>query len=313
MTATLRPLPPRATAVSETPARSLVPIALDRLVPSPWQPRQTFPEGKLEELALSIRTSGLVQPIVVRPTASGLFEIVAGERRVRACERLAREDGRFSRVPAIVQMLTDEEARVAALVENLVREDLNPVERGEALRSLKGALGTTWEGVARRVGVSKRAVLFQVGLVKLRAEFRDAVAVGRLTEKHARALRKLPQQGSQAWELFELLMAKPEVTGDGALAIASVLRKDPAWSAEEAWLWVQDPKKAPSLPKGRKGPAATPARQVIRGLKTFLKAADDFDGGALQPAEADEVLRLFQEVRPRMARILSSLQGGRRR
>jgi ParB family chromosome partitioning protein len=157
---------------------------------NPWQPRQRFDEGSLEGLADSIRRSGLMQPIVVRPApadeATGGrvgYELVAGERRWRAAQIAGLE-----RVPAVVRRLSDVEAAEWALVENLEREDLNPIEQGWALRRLMERFGLTQAQVAERVGLERSSVANLVRLTELDEETAGLVASGRLSAGHAKVL-----------------------------------------------------------------------------------------------------------------------------
>lgn len=209
-------------------------LPLELLRPNPNQPRKHFGEAELQELMASIREAGLIQPIVVRPSVAGSYLIVAGERRYRAFQRLSQDNRQFATIPAIIQYRSDNEVAIATLVENVVREDLSPLERAQALHDLKKALKLSWEGVAAKVGLSVRHVYFLTGMLKLRKDFREAVDAGQLTEKHARALGKLSTQPEQAWKLFEHLTAHPELTGDDALELVTWMRKHPGLSPAAA-------------------------------------------------------------------------------
>ncbi len=160
-------------------------LPVDAVRPNPRQPRKDFDEDRLEELAGSIREHGLLQPIVVRRAAGG-YELVTGERRLRAC-RLAGLD----RVPATVASVTDQGMLEAALVENLQREDLNPMEVAHAYRALVEDLGLTHEQAAQRIGVSRVAVTNMLRLLALPPEVRELVGRGALAAGHARALLSL--------------------------------------------------------------------------------------------------------------------------
>lgn len=161
---------------------------------NPWQPRQTFDEAGLQGLADSIRRSGLMQPIVVRPApadeATGRsvgYELVAGERRWRAAQMAGLE-----RVPAVVCRLSDVEAAEWALVENLEREDLNPIEQGWGLRRLMERFGLTQAQAAERVGLERSSVANLVRLTELDEETAGLVASGRLSAGHAKVLLGIP-------------------------------------------------------------------------------------------------------------------------
>ncbi|MCA9629501.1 MAG: ParB/RepB/Spo0J family partition protein, partial [Myxococcales bacterium] len=273
-------------------------IELKRIEPNPDQPRKSFSKRQLDELTESIRTAGLVQPIVVRPLdGTDQYQIVAGERRFRAFQQLAEDDPHFKAIPAIVRARGDSEAQVAALVENLMREGLNPIERATALKELRTQLGVrSYEDLAERVGMSRRSVFHYLGMLKLRREYRDAIASGKLTEKHGRALKRLSTDDDATFDFFEYLLANPDVTGDEALAIAAVLKKRPGFTAEEARIYLQDDEVKDRLPRHREGPRALPQMQAVRGLKTFLKSMDSLQPTEISDAERAALLTLIAEV-----------------
>jgi ParB family transcriptional regulator, chromosome partitioning protein len=158
-------------------------VPLELIVPNPKQPRRNFDDVALEGLAGSLRERGVLQPILVRPLADGTFEIVAGERRWRAAQ-IAELDT----IPALVRERGDIEALEAALVENMAREDLNPVEEARACAALVEELGLTRETVGLRVGRSRVAVSNLLRLLDLPDEVLDLLERGELSEGHGRAL-----------------------------------------------------------------------------------------------------------------------------
>lgn len=160
----------------------LVEIPLDQIRPNPDQPRRSIDPEALATLAASVRASGLVQPIVVRRSGDG-FEIIAGERRWRA----ARDAG-LSAIPALVRHADERERLELALVENVVREELNPIEVARALAILVEDFGQTQASLAERLGRSRPAVSNLLRLLELPDDVQDMVVDGRLTEGHARAL-----------------------------------------------------------------------------------------------------------------------------
>jgi ParB family chromosome partitioning protein len=162
-------------------------IAIDRIIPNPKQPRRTFIEAELEELAESIRTKGVIQPILVRPDPSQaeMFEIIAGERRWRAARRAG-----LTVMPAVVREMDDREMLEIAIIENVQRSDLNAVEEAEAYKSLIDRFGRTQESVAQQVGKSREHVSNTLRLLSLPEDVREHVREGRLTAGHARALMK---------------------------------------------------------------------------------------------------------------------------
>ena len=165
--------------------RGVLAIPVDRVARNPSQPRGTFDDAHLGELAASIAVHGVLQPIVVRELADGGYELIAGERRLRA-SRLAG----LETIPSIVRDTDDggETSLELALIENLQREDLNAIETARAYRELIDRFGLTHEAVARQVGKSRVAVSNSLRLLDLAPETRDAILDGRITEGHGRAL-----------------------------------------------------------------------------------------------------------------------------
>jgi ParB family transcriptional regulator, chromosome partitioning protein len=160
--------------------------------PSTHQPRRSFPEAGIQELAASIREVGILQPLVVRSTEGG-FELIAGERRLRA----AKEAG-LDRVPVLIRQAGDNESMELALVENLQREDLNPLETAAAYQTLMEGFGLTKEQLAHRLGKSRAAVTNTLRLAQLPDRIRTLLADGKLTEGHARALLGLETEEQMA-------------------------------------------------------------------------------------------------------------------
>lgn len=156
--------------------------------PNSLQPRRSFPEAGIKELAASIREVGILQPLVVRTTESG-FELIAGERRLRA----AKEAG-LERVPVLIRQAAANESMELALVENLQREDLNPLETAAAYQALMDSFGFTKEQLAARLGKSRTAVTNTLRIVQLPERIRGLIQGGKLTEGHARALLGLKNE-----------------------------------------------------------------------------------------------------------------------
>ena len=172
---------PREGPSSETPE-----IAIDRITRNPHQPRNRFDEAETAELAASIALHGVIQPIVVRAAADGGYELIAGERRLRA----ARIAG-LSHIPAVVRESAGGELLELALVENVQRQDLNAIEEASAYRELIDRFGLSHEEVARKVGKSRVAISNSLRLLDLADETREAIADGRISEGHGRALAAL--------------------------------------------------------------------------------------------------------------------------
>lgn len=185
----------------ERPARSdaVMQVPITRIIPNPHQPRSSFDQDKLEELAESIRTHGLIQPLVVTETVEG-FVLIAGERRWRA-SRLAG----LEQVPVIVKESTPQDMLELALIENIQRADLNPMEEAHAYRQLMDEFGLTQEEVAERVGKARSTVANLVRLLTLPDSIQIAVNDGRLSGAHARALLPLPTAEMQVGAMNQVV------------------------------------------------------------------------------------------------------------
>lgn len=207
---------PQAVGVTDLPTAKEIQIS--RIVPDPDQPRRTFDEARLEELAESIRLEGVLQPIVVRyDDAHDRYVIVHGERRWRASQQAG-----LASIPALVRDVPEERRLVHQLMENIVREDLNALDRAAALRALKAQLGDApWERVAEVVGI-RRSRLFQLlGTEKLPDAIQDDIRAGRLSEKQSRALQSLPPAQQSA--LRDAIVADG-LSADQAMRLAKGLR-----------------------------------------------------------------------------------------
>ena len=169
-------------------ASGTVEIPLDRIRENPRQPRQRMADDALETLAASIREHGVIQPILVTETVDG-YQLVAGERRVRAARMAGLE-----RIPAVVRQLADREQLELALVENLQREDLDPIEAARAYRQLIDEFAFSQEDLAARVGRARSTVANTLRLLDLHATVQAAVGAGQVSEGHARALGGLPTE-----------------------------------------------------------------------------------------------------------------------
>ena len=158
-------------------------INMDDIQPDRTQPRQSFDEERLNELANSIRENGILQPILVRPVSDTAYKIVAGERRFRAAKKAG-----LKKIPCIVRSLTDKEASLYALVENLQREDLNPVEEALGYKRLMDENGFTQEEVAKKVGKSRPVIANSLRLLGLPEDALNLLKSGKITAGHAKAI-----------------------------------------------------------------------------------------------------------------------------
>lgn len=191
----------------QEPAESAVNV--DRIVPNPFQPRRVFDAEKIAELAASIREHGVIQPLVVRLNGTGGYELVAGERRLRA----AKQAG-LTEVPVVIREAADDAMLALALIENLQREDLNAIEEAEGYKRLQEDFGLSQEEIADKVGKSRPAVANALRLLNLPKQVRDDIAAGRLAAGQARALLALASEAA-------IVAAAREVIAKGLTARAA--------------------------------------------------------------------------------------------
>lgn len=175
-------------------------ILISEIVPNRFQPRTVFAEEKIKELALTIRTHGIIQPIVVRQFADNQFEIIAGERRWRAVQTLG-----WDTIPAIIKDFNDTETASVALIENLQREELSAIEEAVAYAKLLELHNLTQEALAQRLGKGQSTVANKLRLLKLPQEVQEALLQKQITERHARALIPLKNSEKQIKLLQEVI------------------------------------------------------------------------------------------------------------
>ncbi len=171
----------------EKASDALQSLPLDRIRSGRYQPRTRMDEAALDELAESIKSQGVMQPILVRPVDAGSYEIVAGERRWRAAQRAGLKE-----IPALVRVVPDQTALALSLIENIQREDLNPLEEAQGITRLLDEFGLTHEAAARVIGRSRSAVTNLLRLMQLAAPVQALLLAGKLDMGHARALLALP-------------------------------------------------------------------------------------------------------------------------
>jgi ParB family chromosome partitioning protein len=203
-------------------------IPTSAIKPNTRQPRNSFPETGIRELAASIKEVGILQPLVVRATESG-FELIAGERRLRAAK-----EAELERVPVLIRQAADNESMELALVENLQREDLNPLETAAAYQALMDGFGITKEALASRLGKSRAAVTNTLRLVQLPPEVSEMVLEGDLTEGHARALLGVQDKGQMVRLAKKVRSEKLSVRKTEELARVWPPEREPSNSSEEA-------------------------------------------------------------------------------
>ena len=202
-------------------------LNINEIIPNKDQPRKTFDEEALQELADSIRQHGVLQPLLVRPLPTGAYQLVAGERRWRA-SRIAE----LKEVPVIIKELSDNEAMEIAIIENLQREDLNPIEEAEGLQALIDKCGYTQEEVAVSVGKSRPAITNSLRLLRLPEEVRSLTKDGFISAGHARALLGFDNQAMML-ECAEQIIAKKLTVRDVEKMAKRPVRKASAVSSSK--------------------------------------------------------------------------------
>jgi ParB family chromosome partitioning protein len=259
----------------EVPRGTSLEVAIDRLVPSRFQPRRDFPAESLGELANSIREQGIVQPVVVVPLGDK-FEIVAGERRWRAAALAGLE-----RVPVVVrERRSDKEMLEVALVENLQREDLNPLEAAAAYARLKEEFHLTQEDVARRVGKDRATVANALRILKLPASVREKIREGSLSAGHAKALAALSSADDQERLAEEVLRR--------ALSVRQTEKRAASFGAE-----------GKVVRERRSDPFTRDAEEKLsRRLKSRVRIVRRRRGGKIEIAfgSEDELIGLFERL-----------------
>ena len=175
-------------------------LPINQIQPNRYQPRSVFNEEKIEELAKTINTHGIIQPIVVRKVEDGNFEIIAGERRWRAVQLLGWEN-----VSAIIREMNDTQTASVALIENLQREELTVIEEAVAYAKLLELQGLTQEALAQRLGKNQSTIANKLRLLKLPEQIQEALLQKHITERHARALIKLKEEEAQLKLLQEII------------------------------------------------------------------------------------------------------------
>ena len=217
--------------VNETKESDIVEIPLTEIRSNPYQPRKEFDEESLNEFAESIKEHGVIQPIIVKKSIKG-YELIAGERRTRASKIAGKET-----IPAIIRDITDQEMMEIALIENIQREDLNPIEEAEAFSKIIETSGMTQEEAAKKFGKSRSYITNILGLLRLPEKTMELVREGKITMGHARVLSKL-EDPDQINEMAKLIIEKElsvreteKLTSNNDVPKKNKIKREPTYNA----------------------------------------------------------------------------------
>jgi len=264
------------------PAEAEQEVAIERISPNPRQPRADFDEGTLGELATSIRAKGVIQPLLVRPCEGGRYELVAGERRLRAAERAG-----LSRVPVVVREVSDAESLELAVIENVQRDDLSPLEEAVAYQRLLDEFGHTQEELAERVGKSRPAVANALRLLRLPEPIKHDLANRRITAGHARVLLSIENPEQQLRAARQIVARQMSVRDAESLtatrrAAGRSAARDPHRQALERELATALGTRVRIRPRGRGGRIEIEyySNEQLQGLTDHLRASAGYRVGS---------------------------------
>jgi ParB family chromosome partitioning protein len=246
-------------------------IDIDRITPNPSQPRLALDETRLEELAASIRENGILQPILVRPFERG-YQLIAGERRLSAAQRAG-----LLRIPVVIRDVPDERLLELALVENIQREPLNPIEEAQAYQRLIDATHGTQEKISERLGKDRSTIANSIRLLKLPAAVRLLVAEGKLSPGHARALLSTNANPSEMSKISAIIAEK-------------------GWSVRDTERWAKSRSKSPRPPRVQDPNTAAAADRLRLALGTKVEIiTKSKDSGEIRICyyNQDELMRLY--------------------
>lgn len=258
---------PEVRSVESSPGE----IDIDRIATNPDQPRLGLDEEKLQELVISIRENGILQPILVRPYGSG-YQLIAGERRLSAAQRAG-----LMKIPAVVRDVPDDRLLELALVENIQREPLNPIEEAQAFENLMEATDGTQEKIAERLGKDRSTVANSLRLLKLPANIKRLVGDGKISSGHARALLSSNCSASEMEKIAQVII-------------------DKGWSVRDAERWAKRNTKTPSLPKieDPNEAAAADRLRVALGTKVEIRSKSKDKGEIrIHYYGQDELIRIY--------------------
>jgi ParB family chromosome partitioning protein len=266
--------PPPPVLAPEVGATHPTEIELDRIDPNPFQPRQHFREAELEELSASILQHGVVQPVLMRPRGTR-FQLVVGERRVRAAQRAG-----MLRIPAVVREISDDEMAELALVENVQRENLDPIEEAQGYLLIKERLQISQADVAQRVGKDRSTVANSLRLLKLSEFIQAAISDGRLSPGHGRALLSAPEK--QRDRLARRIL-------QGALSVRQAEKLTSPAAVES---------RATKQPRPADPNTRAAEERLAQALATRVRIRRKGEGGTLEIAfhNEEELDRLFESI-----------------
>jgi len=268
----------------------LVNISLSHIVANKDQPRKTFNDETIQELANSIKEQGIISPIMVQPKGRK-YEIIVGERRYRAAIKAGLKD-----IPALIRKVSKNDIIIKSLIENIHREDLNNIDRAMALKTLKDSLCISWDKVAFKLGLTKRRVLYLVGLLDLPEEIKEDIRSKKLTEKHGRALRKLKDSKDEILKVSKIVKDE-KLSGDETLKLAKEVKKSRFGNIIEFDL--TEFKKRKNL-----------TSKVIDNGSLFLgdlEKIENLDGSELLKEERDQLARTLNSIVLKIKNIIERL------
>ncbi|MDR1232251.1 MAG: ParB/RepB/Spo0J family partition protein [Spirochaetaceae bacterium] len=269
---------------SRTEEKGELYLPLDKLKANPDQPRKYFDQTALDELAMSVREHGVIEPVIVEETEDGFYIIVAGERRCRAAALAGLQE-----VPALVRNYSEEKRLEISIIENIQREGLNPVEEALAYKQLMDLAGYSQDEVAAKVGKSRPAVANSIRLLKLPEPVQDALRTGKITQGHARAILAVETAETQL-ALFTEIVDRT-LTVREAESRAAEMNKSPLFTPKP---------KTPAVPKARDPHLASMEQRFIDRLGTKVRIDGDAASGSIRIDyySQDDLDRLHEIIVP---------------
>ncbi len=255
-------------------------IPLSEVVPNPDQPRKAFKEESLDELAESIREKGIIQPIIAEKAEEGTYRIIAGERRYRAAKK-----AELHHIPVIIRSFTQEEKLEIALIENVQRDDLTPIEEAQAYYHLMDVTGINQEDVARRVGKKRSTIANSLRLLKMPEDMQSALSEGRITPGHARAILSVVNPAEQKL-LFDRIVEKN-------LSVREAERQAGMLNDGKR----NEKKDGPARSAGQKSPELiTVEQQLVEhlGTKVVIRGSNNRGKVEIEYYSSDDLERLYE-------------------